>query len=193
MGLTEVARHRRCGGAAAARRVSSGDDASLRPMVMWLGSWGPEREREHDEVRPFWLREGEEWSSLKRWGGGGFSVISGQGWWNPTSGSRHLATEERGGGVGCFGVARLARRKEISERGVWRLLHRSGGENRGGVRARPREGGRRTGGGGSLGALRGEKDGGGGVRSSGRARGRRERATVCPAWQRGSRGIGGSG
>jgi hypothetical protein len=44
MGLTEVARHRRGGGAAVVRRVSGGDDASLWPTVTWPGSWGPERE-----------------------------------------------------------------------------------------------------------------------------------------------------
>jgi hypothetical protein len=46
MGLTEVARHRRGGGAAAARWVFGSDDASLWPTVTRLGSWGPERERE---------------------------------------------------------------------------------------------------------------------------------------------------
>jgi hypothetical protein len=62
------------------------------------------------------------------------------------TGKQHLAAEERGGGVGCFGAARLVRRKEIGERGARRLLHRSGGENGGGVWARPREGGIRMGG-----------------------------------------------
>jgi hypothetical protein len=44
MGLTEVAWHRRGGGAAVTRLVSGGDDASLWPTAMRLGSWGPERE-----------------------------------------------------------------------------------------------------------------------------------------------------
>jgi hypothetical protein len=89
------------GGAAPSRWRSSdaqwlfgGDEASLRPTVMQLGCWGPEREREHDEVRPFWLGEGEQRSSPKRWGGGGFSAISGEGQWNPMPGSGHLAAKE---------------------------------------------------------------------------------------------------
>jgi hypothetical protein len=41
MGLTEVARHRRGGGAVVAQWVSGGDDASLRPTATRPGSWGP--------------------------------------------------------------------------------------------------------------------------------------------------------
>jgi hypothetical protein len=57
-----------------------------------------EREREHDVVRPFWLGEGEQRSSLKRWGGGGFSAIFDKGQQNPMPGSRHLARFTRRGG-----------------------------------------------------------------------------------------------
>jgi hypothetical protein len=102
MGLTKVARHSRGGGAVAAQWVFSGDDASRWPTATRTGSWG--LEREHNEVLPFWLREGEQRSSLKRWGGGGsFLAIFGEGRQNPTPGSGHLATKERGGGVGGFG------------------------------------------------------------------------------------------
>jgi hypothetical protein len=63
IGLIEVAWHRRAGGAAAARRVSDCDDASLWLTVTQSGNWGPGREREHDESGPFWLGEGEQRSS----------------------------------------------------------------------------------------------------------------------------------
>jgi hypothetical protein len=81
------------------------------------GSWGPEREREHNEVRPFWLGQGEQQSSPKRWGGDDFSVIFGEGRQNLTPGSGHLAVEDRGGGVGGFGRLDSRVEEEISERG----------------------------------------------------------------------------
>jgi hypothetical protein len=115
--LTEVARYLRGAGAVAARWVSSGDDASLWPTVTRPSSWGLEREREHDELWPFWLGEGEQRSPPKRWGGDGFSGISSEGRWNPTLGSGHLATHERGGGVGGFGWPDSRAEEEICERG----------------------------------------------------------------------------
>jgi hypothetical protein len=44
--------------------------------VGFLGTREREREREHDEVRPFWLGEGEQRSSPKRENDGGASVLS---------------------------------------------------------------------------------------------------------------------
>jgi hypothetical protein len=194
MGLTEVARHRRGGGAAATQWVSDGDDAFLRPTTTRPGSWLPEREREHDEVRPFWLGEGEQRSSPKRWGGGGFSAISDEGRQTPMLGSGHLAAYERGGGVGCVGAGRLMQRKEIGERGARRLLHRSGGKTEAGPGASTRRREKDVGGGGSAQGHHVERRmEEGGVQSSSRACDRWGRAAVCPAWQRGSRGEGGSG
>jgi hypothetical protein len=79
-GLTEVAEQRRHGGLSAVMTPPSGHRRQGRVP-------GDQREREHDEVRPFWLGEGEQQSSPKRGGGGGISAIFGEGRWNPTSGS----------------------------------------------------------------------------------------------------------
>jgi hypothetical protein len=64
---------------------SSGDTAGFRrrwrlpaangDAAGFLGA----REREHDEVQPFWLGEGEQRSSPKRWAGGDFLAIFGEG------------------------------------------------------------------------------------------------------------------
>jgi hypothetical protein len=104
MGLTKVVWHRRGGGAAATRRVFDGNDASLWPTASQTGSWGPEREGEHGEVRLFWLGEGEQRSSPWSKEGGSLSTRGARG--GPLHGEvlECGIISARGGGSGSVGA-----------------------------------------------------------------------------------------